>query len=393
MRSTRRVTVALSLVVLLATACGPQVPAEQRLAGAAASTTAQATARFSVEARTEVGDGARMDFTVVGDGEADFTTGRWRLEMEMPGMLGMGRGMEMIGDGDVMYLRMRMPGLDDDRWMRHDPEDAGAAAAGGPGPMGAGPGTDPTQILEVLAAAAGEIEQLERTEIDGVDVDGYAFTVAARDLLGIDGEAPGAQHLDESDADVEAWLDRDDRVRRIRFTLDMGQPAVSMGAETHAQGEAADPLDSWDDDSEGEVPRSPDEPRDVPAPAPLSVETTQTVTIDWFDFGEPVDIVPPDEDQVVDEATYLERMEGSLSDSASARGEVVEDDIVEFYEEDVHIEADSFEAEAVEPDVHDTEADDTEAGDVEAGDAEAGDAEAGGRLEADPPEPEAEPTP
>ena len=378
MPSQRRMKGALPLVVLVAAACGPQVPAEQRLAGAAASTTAQDTARFSVEARTEV-DGAGMDFTVSGEGEADFTRERWRLEMQMPGMPGMDHGMELIGDGDVLYVRMRMPDLDDDRWMRPDPEDAGAAA-GGAGPLGAGPGTDPSQVLEVLAAAAGEVEQLERTEIDGVEVEGYAFTVAAHELVGIDADAPEAQYLDETVADVEAWLDRDDRVRRIRTTMDMGQTTVSMGAEADVQGEAVDSLDSWEEGSGGEMPRSPDEPHDVPAPSQPSFESTQTVTIDWFDFGEPVDVELPDEAQVVDEATYLEGLEGaleglegSMSDSASAEGEFVEDDIVEFHEEEFHIEADSVEGEAVEP--------------------ERDDADSGGHEESGAREPEAEATP
>ena len=301
--STTVVAVAFALA-----ACGEAVPGQERLAGAADRTQQQGTAHITVESRMEQTDesGGPMDLTFTGEGQVDFAAERMHLAMQVPGMPDDQR-TEAIHDADVLYVRPPFPDPEL-RWIRHDlgAQDSAAGASMGMGGLG-GPMADLTVILDAATGSVGEVEELGPEEVREVATTGYGFRVSLLDLLDLDGDSPGAEHLEDLEVDVATWLDREDRVRRLRLTFDLASMHEGTEAWTRAQHEET-----------GEQP--------PPDSASATPDGTFTTTLEWFDFGEPVDITVPDEDDLIDEDTLMEEIR--RSDSASVEAEISEDVVV-----------------------------------------------------------------
>jgi hypothetical protein len=164
-------------------------------------------------------------------------------------------------DGTTAYLRIPMLQslTGDDGWLEATPEDLGAA-----GSLGVGGGTnDPSQLLETLRGISCDIEDKGTDEVRGVATTRYAVTV---DLAKALEQAPAEQRemleaqlkgLDTSLADVpvDVWIDGDGLARRLVMDLDaVAAPAMGAGGSA-------------------------------------------TMTIEFFDYGEPVTIeIPSPED-------------------------------------------------------------------------------------------------
>lgn len=278
----------LTVTVLAAASCGQLDPPAQRLADAPARTAAAETARMALESSTHMGGSgdARMDITVTGEGEVDFAAEQVQLTITMPGP--MPGDMEMVVDGDVVY--MRMPFVDEEQWVRVD-------AAGSPDQMmQPGMAGDPTEALSALGAVGGEIEELGTEEVRGAATHGYAFEAPAGEVF------PTADDQGERLSDVavalEAWLDAEGRVRRLSQTVDLGELMSAL-----------EPTNELPEDTELD----------------FDMVGEQTTVIEFFDFGEPVVIEIPDEDLVEDQDVWQEGFSESVEEHMELRPSPLED--------------------------------------------------------------------
>lgn len=279
-----RVVGGLFMVVALGVAgCGQLDPPAQRLADAPARTAAADTARMALESSTQMGEatGARMDFTITGEGQVDFAAEQVQLSVTMPGP--MPGDMEMVVDGDDVYLRM--PFLDEEQWMRAD-------AAGAPTDLlQGGTAGDPTEALTALGAVNGEIDELGTEEIRGATARGYAFEVPASEVVPVNEELDG---LSEVTVAMEAWLDDEGRARRLSHTMDLAEVMAAVQRDSDVPDDMGPDLDLGD------------------------IVGEQTTVVEFFDFGEPVDITVPDEDQVEEVPAFQDGFEESVQESIEA---------------------------------------------------------------------------
>jgi hypothetical protein len=176
--------------------------------------------------------------------------------------------MEMVSDGATIYMRSSMFGsLPDGReWMSLD--------------LASAAGLDRDTLLPSEGDAKGELELLEETsdvrklgevEVNGVSTTHYGGTVGASEnadrLREEGGDEDFASRMEEENSAirVEAWIDADELVRRMRIVQ------TTPG-----------------DDGEG--------------------STTMDMRMDFFDFGIDPEIDVPDSDEVFD-ATSLAKEE------------------------------------------------------------------------------------
>jgi hypothetical protein len=217
------------------------------------------------------------DISIVADGEFDNEAEQGRMSMDMGDLFeSMGDvvdlpadagQMEFVLDGDTIYLKsslFSMMGGDDKPWLAGDAEEFGADSGGLTG------GTeDPSAFLKFLENnTEGEVTEVGREEIRGVE------TVHVRtdlDLLAMmedaaDDERAEMEHQLEglgAAADslttipTEAWIDGDGYVRKFTMAFDF---AAAGGGEPQA--------------------------------------TSMDITIELYDFDEPVNIEIPNPAEV-----------------------------------------------------------------------------------------------
>jgi len=123
-------------------------------------------------------------------------------------------------------------------------------------------GTDPTQWLDFIESAGDDFTVVGEEEVRGVPTTHYRGTIDFRKLA-----AEGPENLRETyesmielsgvdEVRMEIWLDDEGRARRYEY--------------------------------------------DQPLPSSGTVQGTQTVTTEYYDFGVEVDVEPPPADQVID---------------------------------------------------------------------------------------------
>lgn len=287
-----RLAAATLLALLLAlTACGQLDPPEQRLAEAPQRTEAAETARMALESTANMGDpnGSSMNYTITGDGQIDFADEQLQLTFDMPGP--MPGNMEMVVDGDVAYLNMPFAssaGDDETRWIKTEVDEAATDQM-----MQSGMSQDPADVLTALGAVEGGITELGNEEVGGEPTHGYAFDVSADEISPLDGEQ--AEKLSEVAVAMEAWLDTEGRVRRLSQTVDLAEMMVAMDIDSELPDETGASLEG--------------------------ITGEQTTVIEFFGFGEPVNIEIPSADQVDEQDDFEESfMEELASGSASSSG-------------------------------------------------------------------------
>jgi hypothetical protein len=158
-------------------------------------------------------------FTIMGRMAFDAETGRSRAVLRMPDPDSDGSvEMQVVGDGTVMYMRSSMFGaLPGGReWMALDfsfgqEPDTPLPANG-----------DAEGELELLEAVTGDVQKLGKEDVRGVPTTRYRGTVGASESaerLREAGAEDLSSHTEEEGAplQVEAWIDADGRVRRMRF--------------------------------------------------------------------------------------------------------------------------------------------------------------------------------
>lgn len=241
------------------------------------------TLRF--EMTIDLRDGSD-DLTFGATGAVDTAAERLVMQIDMGsalGALGPASGlpagidepMEVIVDGTTTYLRIPFlaPLTGTSGWLSASADDL--ADGGDVFDFGAGP-VDPSQMLEVLRSVADDVETIGVEEVRGVPTTGYrAMLDIGAALEGSSaGEGEGAEGiLGLADADdlgpipVEVWVDDDGLARRIRLDV------AGLGSAMGALGEAS-------------------------------------ITLDLFDYGEPVTIELPDPADVTPIAEALGALGG-----------------------------------------------------------------------------------
>jgi hypothetical protein len=144
-----------------------------------------------------------------------------------------------------------------DGWVSMSPDELSTSSPG------AGLGSyDPSKLLESLRGVAGEPEVVGTEEIDGVQTTHYRATMDLADAVAKAPESERARlqaqldQLDGAEVPVDVWIDGDGLPRRMR--MDMGGLASSMG----------------------------------------STDGGAVMTMDFYDYGVPVDIQVPSPDDV-----------------------------------------------------------------------------------------------
>ena len=279
-----RVAAATSALLLLLGACGQESPSGSDPLGVitlAAEKTEQAgTARMSMDMEM---DGPTGLVTSTAEGAFDMASKRGHMTMEMDmaeapaGTPDMGT-VEAVFDGTVIYMKMpalsaQIPG--GKPWISFDLQKAGEQLGLDLGALMQSGTSDPTQTLQYLRGASGDVEVVGEEEIRGVTATHYRATVSFAKIVE---QAPD----DVRDA-VEATID---------------QLEEWMGSDEM-------PINVWID-SEGRMVRQMQSFEYAAGPA---AGTSVTMTMEMYDFGVDVDVEVPPASDVTDIGKLMEQME------------------------------------------------------------------------------------
>lgn len=224
---------------------------------------------------------ATGDISIIAEGSIDNETGMSQITMDMSDVfssMDSGGGMslppeagimEMITDGDDTYMKsplLSMFGDSEKPWVRMDTDEVsdGEVTSGAP--------SDPTKFLEFLENTGSEIEELGNEEVRGVDTIHVRTTLDMEEIMKsapAEDQEEMQKQLDEmggafTEIPLEAWVDEDGMVRRIQMDFDL----ADLGDEEMGEG-------------------------------------TMLLTIEMYDFGEPVDITIPDPSEVSEMDTAM----------------------------------------------------------------------------------------
>jgi hypothetical protein len=273
---------AVSSVLLAACADGP-APVNPRDAVLNAMKAVYEVGTFHQELEMSM-SGAGESFSM--SGEADVDNVQKRIDMTMDlGMLG--GEMQLLMDGGVVY--MRSPVFQDagTEWVSMDPSKMDPAAAAQFGGFGTGT-TDPSAYIGLFAGVF-DVKAAGEQELRGVPTTHYVGTIDLKkviegfaDVVGedVDGETKeqlemvvkqfDSLGIDEKIA-FEIWIDEEGLPRRQRISMDFGELV------------------------------------------PGDEEASMQMTVNFSDFGEPVDIELPRPSEVTD-------MTEALADAGAGAG-------------------------------------------------------------------------
>lgn len=270
----RKLLALIALMALTAPACARGASASEiiRTAPDKAAEFGSAKVASTVEMnQTLPGPAGDMRLTVIAESEGvfDFASQQGRLttitRFESPGAPGGSQTLEMVIDGLTFYQSFDCPtGALGAPWLRFDLQ-----TLTGLDPSQVPTSTDPTATLEILKGAADDVEEVGSEEVRGVPTTHYRATISLeRALENLDEEArervrayfQGAAETLTTDV----WLDDEGLLRRMTMEFDAS--------------------------AEGSI-------------------STISMTMELFDYGEPVEIEIPPDDRV--------RPVGSLQELAS----------------------------------------------------------------------------
>ncbi|MDQ4025129.1 MAG: hypothetical protein M3217_06530 [Actinomycetota bacterium] len=179
------------------------------------------TVRMEMTSEVSVGG---QSVTVDAEGEFDVADDLGRMTVSASGAAGVpGIGeMEVILDGRYMYVKGEAfaAALDGKEWGRIDLTAAGAAGANQLS-------QDPTQYVEWLRGAGGDVEEVGEEEIDGVTTTHYKADIPVDAIVDQAPDEASAEALraglevfgDAESFPVDVWVDADDLPRRISLVL------------------------------------------------------------------------------------------------------------------------------------------------------------------------------
>ncbi|HTU76611.1 MAG TPA: hypothetical protein VMG38_24085 [Trebonia sp.] len=277
--------------LLVASGCGTQV-ATASLTAAITRTTAQ-TARIAVTTTMQM---QGMTVSVSASGAFDFTHSRGTLTMSSP------VGLSEVFVPPRVYVKLPAgagaPLPKGKTWIETDTGTGGdltGAMLGGilTGPLPGG-NLDPADLLASLTAISGSVTKQGTSTIRGVPVTKYRVNV---DLAKAEAQVPSwerasfsqfAQGLGTGTIPVEVWVDGQNLVRQMREVQ-------------HLPGGAGAPAGAGQPGAVGQ---------------PAGTDVTQT--IDFYDFGDPVQVSAPPAAEVASLPQAIGK--GSFAGSASPGG-------------------------------------------------------------------------
>lgn len=250
-----------AIVAAVASGCGTEDVGVEPIAEAAEATSAAGGSRF-VATGTSSAQGQTFD--VNGEGRTD-ARGNSEMELELPG--GAGTMKQVLYDW-VMY--QQIPGMEQQlgaEWTKVDLREAYRAAGVDielflpPG------GNDPKQWLEQMRKTSDKVEEVGTEEVRGVETTHYKADLELRKAVD---HVPAARRAEAERAidkiieisgsegyPMEVWIDDKKLVRRMRMDAEMNNPA--MGGK-------------------------------------IDID----MTMELFDYGTPVSLDVPDDDEVKD---------------------------------------------------------------------------------------------
>lgn len=278
----KRIVVAVVGLAVLGGACGDSSGGTNPLATivlAADKTHEAGSARIFMNMQMEAPNG-RM--TTTGEGAVDMATkqGEMTMEMEMPdapaGTPDLGT-TEAIFEGTTIY--MKMPALSAQLppgkpWVSFDLQKVGEQLGMDLGALMQAGGSDPSQSLQYLRGASGEVETVGEEEVRGAPATHYKATIVFDKVVS---EAP------------------EDLQDAIEPTIDILREW--LGADQM-------PIDVWIDD-EGRMVR---QQQSFDYEAGPAQGTSVSMTMEMFDFGTEVDVEPPSPSEVTDLGELMNEM-------------------------------------------------------------------------------------
>jgi len=276
----------LAGAMLLAGCAGSaSAPVVEDLAQVADASRDAETASFSLRVEQELGD---RSLSIAADGAFDTPEKRARLSVDLSSLatifaqfdkaFGVPAGgleglddpakwkVEAIQDGTKVYLSS--PLLEGalpkgKTWVSGDLEKLGKGQGIDLGQVGAFGESDPREALDILRGFSGDLEQVGRESVRGVDTTHYRATLDPEKIAAEVGKSKGGGDLVGGLVDqvkqaglreipVDVWVDDDMLLRRLELKVSSTQ-----------SGDA-------------------------------------TFTMELYDYGEPVDVTPPPADQVAD---------------------------------------------------------------------------------------------
>lgn len=212
--------------------------------------------------------------TMSGEGVFDSDERKGQMTMDLSGFaVGSGPDLgkaEMIFDEFVVYMKFQaltqlQPNLKP--WLKLDTRELGRKAGLDLGQLSQLNQNDPSQALQYLRAASGDVEEIGREEVRGVETTHYGMTIDLRKVIELamtEEQEPLRAAIDQlieesglETVPTEVWIDDDGLARRMRLTYSGMQVAPGQQAD-------------------------------------------MTMTMDLYDFGVEVDVEPPPEDEVTD---------------------------------------------------------------------------------------------
>lgn len=285
MTRTRLLAACTCLVLLVACGSSPNASGALGIITLAADKIEQAgTARVYMEMTMEGGPEA---VSMTSDGVIDMVSRRGRMTMNMDGagsaggLMGLD-GFEIVFDGMVIYMKYpqeitsRLPG--GKPWISIDLQAAGEGMGVDFNALSQAGGNDPSQTLQFLRGASGEVETVGEEEVRGVPTTHYRATIdfdkiadqAPADIRkAVESSIESMQEMAKvQSAPMDVWIDDEGFARRMTFSVDV-------------------------------------DPREQAANA-----MTMTMTMEMFDFGVDVDIEIPPPSEVTDMSDFMNQSGG-----------------------------------------------------------------------------------
>lgn len=226
-------------------------------------------------------DGPTGASTTTGEGVFDMAAEQGQMTMEMDmvdapaGTPGLGT-TEAVFDGTVMY--MKIPGLSaqlpgSKPWLSVDLQQVGEEVGVDMGALIQAGGSDPTQSLQYLRGASGDVETVGEEEVRGIDTTHYRASISFDKIV------------EQAPADLRDRL----------------EPTIELLKEWAGSDEM--PVEVWIDD-EGRMVRQRQSFEYAAGPA---AGTSMKMTMEMYDFGVDVDVDIPPDSQVTDFAELMKR--------------------------------------------------------------------------------------
>lgn len=292
----RRLLALLSILTLalVAAGCGANTaaigPDLTSFASAANASAASDTGRFELEAKITL-PGTDKGFGFSASGGFDTPNQRAQMSLDLSSLAqllaGFGQSLggsssgdlpsdpgswrlEVIQNGDTVYVRT--PLLDGKlpagkTWVEGKAKDLATQGGSQLGQFGSLAGTDPRDAFAYLKAVSGSIETVGGESVRGVDTTHYRATI---DPAKIESMLPAEQRQGLGSLDgllgqaglgaipLDVWIDAEQRVRKLELSLALGSGDQAAGAH---------------------------------------------LTMELYDYGQPLDVSLPPAGQVVDAAT------------------------------------------------------------------------------------------